>query len=57
MNERETKPNSPDEPTSAPKDFLLIVMNDQQVAMDIRIKAAVALMPYFHVELGQDPGE
>ena len=40
-----------------PKDFLLAVMNDQASAIDIRIEAAAALMPYFHTELSEDPGE
>lgn len=41
-------------PFADPKDFLLAVMNDRRAPTDIRIEAAQALMPYFHVELGQE---
>jgi hypothetical protein len=36
-------------PFKDPKDFLLAVMNSQAAPTDIRIEAAQALMPYFHV--------
>jgi len=42
---------------SDPKDFLMAVMNDQSAPADIRIEAAGALMPYFHVELSQEQNE
>jgi hypothetical protein len=43
--------NSPPSPTPAhsnPTDFLLAVMNDEALAMGLRIDAATALLPYFN---------
>lgn len=36
-------------PLKDPKDFLLAVMNSQASLTDIRVEAAKALLPYFHV--------
>jgi hypothetical protein len=57
MSEREVEHFSLAGPFKDPKDFLLAVMNDQAAPTDIRIEAAQALMPYFHMEQGQEQGD
>jgi phage terminase small subunit len=42
---------------SDPLDFLIAVMNDRLAPTDIRIDAAEALLPFFHVPLNAEQDE
>ena len=40
-----------------PLDVLMNIMNDSNQSAELRLEAAITLMPYFHVPLAQDEPE